>query len=106
MRDANRLLQALATPFHIDDEPIYCAASIGVAVGLQGYLEAEDVLRDADLAMFQGQKPRKIAGGALSVGHARPRQDAAAHRKRLRQALLRGEFVLHYQPIVVLADQA
>jgi len=105
MRHADRLLQALSTPFLIDDEPIYCTASIGVALGRLVYTDAEDLLRDADLAMFR----------AKSLGKSRAelyRPDAHTLAKTrlhiendLRQALLRGEFIVHYQPIVALADQ-
>jgi diguanylate cyclase (GGDEF)-like protein/PAS domain S-box-containing protein len=100
---ADRIQQALGRPFHIDGHDIFMSASIGIATSATGYDQPEAVLRDADTAMYR----------AKALGKARSELFDAEMRARalvrlqletnLRRAIERGEFQLHYQPIVSLA---
>ncbi len=101
---AQRLQLALATPFHIAATQLYMTASIGIASGDTPYLDANDVLRDADLAMYRA----KIDGKARYQVYDFHMHAEAVRRldteNALRQALQNGEFVLHYQPILDISS--
>jgi diguanylate cyclase (GGDEF)-like protein/PAS domain S-box-containing protein len=99
---ADRIQQALAVPFMLDGHEVFTAASLGIALGSPSYERAEDLLRDADTAMYQ----------AKAHGRARPvvfRPDmhrdvvALLHLENdLRRAIERREYRVYYQPIVDL----
>lgn len=96
---ATRIQELLKAPFELEGGEIYMSASIGIALGTHGKITAEDMLRNADIAMYR----------AKSEGKARHQLfDQAMHDEALtqlqietdlRQALGRNEFCLHYQPI-------
>jgi len=99
---ANRLKEILSRPYNITGKQIYITVSIGVAVSLIGYDNAEDILRDADMAMYQAKELGKSRVEIYDkTMHAR-----ISERMRLgtalRQGALQKEFRLHYQPIVSL----
>jgi len=96
------LHDVLSEPFLIDDQDFRLDASIGVSVFPDDAESAEELLQHADLAMSCG---KQVAGGLnrlYSPVGADPGGELALT-SRLRGALERGEFVLHYQPIVALA---
>ncbi len=55
-RAAEQLLHALQEPFHLDDVKIYVGASIGISVDVGTALHADDLLRDADAAMYTAKR--------------------------------------------------
>ena len=102
---AERVQAALAVPFDLDGFELFTTASIGIAVGSAAHDEAEQILREADTAMYEA----KERGRAQHVLF-----DAAMHTRALgllnlqvdlRRAVKRQEFCLEYQPIVALADR-
>ena len=99
---AQRILADLEQPFHLGDHEAFITASIGIAFSSAGYERYEDLLRDADTAMYQA----KAAGKAqYSIFETKMRGQAAAIlnlEKDLRAGLARQEFCLHFQPIVSL----
>jgi diguanylate cyclase (GGDEF)-like protein/PAS domain S-box-containing protein len=99
---ARRLLAALAEPFEVDGHRIYTGASIGVVLGGEAYATPEQVLRDADTAMYRA-KARGKSGYVVfdEAMHAEARARFALETD-LRQALERGEFDVCYQPLVDL----
>ena len=102
IRVAERIQQKLASPFLISGQEVSITASIGIAISATGYSTAEDILRDADTAMYRakalGKSRYEICDPAM---HAR-----AVSRLKLetdlRRAMDRDEFRVHYQPIVSL----
>jgi len=99
---AERILQALRDPFPVKGREVFVSASIGIALSATGYRKPEDIMRDADTAMYRAKALGKARYELFDASmHAR-----AVERLRLehdlRNALTRGEFVLHYQPIVAL----
>jgi diguanylate cyclase (GGDEF)-like protein/PAS domain S-box-containing protein len=98
---AGRILAALQTPIEIDGTLTRTSASIGVDVtGGRAAATAEELLRNADLAMYRAK-----SRGKNKVEMYEPRlRDAALSRvrleKELREAIDADDLVLHYQPIV------
>jgi diguanylate cyclase (GGDEF)-like protein len=99
-RLAERLLASLAQPLTIRGRPIYTSASIGIALSGAGYTRAEDLLRNADTAMYRA----KAAGrGRFAVFDAGMHQRALSLQRLetdLRRGVERREFEAHFQPIV------
>jgi diguanylate cyclase (GGDEF)-like protein/PAS domain S-box-containing protein len=104
IRVADRVHDVMRDPFDIGGQRISSSASIGAAVGSSGYKQAEDVLRDADVAMYRAKALGK-ARTAISQREAGDATQAGAPNMEtdLRGALLRNEMVLHYMPIVDVA---
>ncbi len=101
---AERIHDAMERPFSIGGREVYASVSIGIALGAQRYERAEDILRDADIAMYRSKK----AGRARSEIFDRTMHEEAVARLELetslRAAVDRQEFVLEFQPIVSLRD--
>ncbi len=97
---AERVHELLKEVFVIHHHEIYTSASVGIALSAPHYERPEEILRDADLAMYR----------AKTSGHAKYEVfDSAMHESavalhrletELRRAVDSNEFVLHYQPIV------
>jgi len=102
VRVAERVQAELATPFAVNQQEIVISASIGIASSTSPHTQAEDLLRDADIAMYRAKQAGKArcevsdpAMHANAVKRLRLETD-------LRKALEQGEFRVHYQPIVSL----
>jgi diguanylate cyclase (GGDEF)-like protein len=99
---AERIRGALHAPLRLNDEQVVVSASIGIALSGPGYQNAEDIIRDADTAMYSAKAREKGSHAVFVVGmHAK-----AVSRLRtegdLRRALELDEFEMHYQPVVHL----
>jgi diguanylate cyclase (GGDEF)-like protein/PAS domain S-box-containing protein len=102
---ADRLQVALIEAFEIDGHEIYASASVGIAFGDSRYRDSDDLLRDADIAMYRAKSLGRSQCQAFD-----PSMHALAVRRltletELRRALERHEFDVHYQPIVELETQ-
>jgi diguanylate cyclase (GGDEF)-like protein len=99
---ANRILNSLKEPFLIGIKPIYITASIGMVVANPSYQTADEVIRDADIAMYEA----KSRGKACHVLFQSQLRLTAINRLTLdtdlRHALEQKEFILYYQPIINL----
>jgi diguanylate cyclase (GGDEF)-like protein len=100
-RLAKRVLKAIETPFEIDDSLVHLSASIGMAITEERCTRPDEVLRDADAALFRAklQGPGRYA---LFDRAMRDQITPSTAERRLRIALDNGEFRLYYQPIVSL----
>ncbi len=105
-RAAGRIQEALRAPFAFEDQDLFASVSIGIAIAEGGTQSAEDLLRDADTAMYRA----KVLGKSrCEVFDSEMREEAVGLLEietDLRRALERRELVLHYQPIVSLSDGA
>ncbi len=99
---AERLVSTLEAPFTIGGREMSVHASVGIAVGEPGSLTADELLRNADAAMYEAKRGGKRRYAQyekhLHVG-AQKRQELAT---ALDRAVAREEIGVHYQPIVEL----
>ncbi len=101
---AKRIREALSEPVTIDEHEVFTSASIGVVLGSEHDTSAEQILRDADIAMNRAKKAGKSQFKIFSSQMHAQAMRLLNLEGDLRRALDRGEFLLHYQPIVSLAD--
>ena len=97
---ARRVLENLAAPFLLEGREVRASASIGVVLSEAHYEQAQDMLRDADLAMYRAKERGRACFQVFDAemrnwAHARSGMEAD-----LREALGRNEFRLVFQPIV------
>ena len=96
---AERLMAAMSDPFHVADTELMTSASIGITFSALGYQRAEDVLRDADTAMYKA----KAGGRARYELFDASLHTEVAQRLRLegdlRRAIDEGRLSVHYQPL-------
>lgn len=105
LRIANRIHKAMEEPVMLQGHETVTSASIGIAMRRPNYDEADEVLRDADVAMYRA----KNRGPGRSVVFDSTMHEQAIARLRteeeLRAAVSRGEMRLFYQPIVSLNNE-
>ena len=97
---AERLLRICSAPFHLSCHTVYVTVSIGVVTSTNRYQTANEVLRDADIALYEA----KSAGRGCLVEFDRALQAKVRARHRietdLREGIARNELELVYQPII------
>ncbi|MCW6510750.1 sensor domain-containing protein [Lichenifustis flavocetrariae] len=102
---AERLVSELTRPFTIMDQEIRIGASVGVAIAPEDGDDPETLLRHADLALYRAKDE-----GKSNYRFFEPEMNARLQKRRelerdLRKALERGDFELHYQPLITIRDQ-
>jgi diguanylate cyclase (GGDEF)-like protein len=101
---AERFLDRLQEPFVLEGHEVFVGASVGIAGSRGTDSLPDDVLREADVAMYAAKRKGKGHYVLFDLAmQTRPRERLALERD-LRWALQRGEFRLHYQPIVDLVS--
>jgi diguanylate cyclase (GGDEF)-like protein/PAS domain S-box-containing protein len=102
IRVARRILDKIALPFTIGGQQIVISASIGIAASSNSYEGADDLLRDAEIAMYRA----KQAGKARCEVFDPAMHSSAVRRLKLetdlRRGLDQGELLVYYQPILSL----
>lgn len=101
---AERIMDALRTPMEISGREIFLGASIGIALSAPSHQGGADLLRCADLAMYEAKrhgKGRFEVFDERTLGRVSDRLDLETD---LRHALERGEFEVFYQPIIELSS--
>jgi len=101
---AERLLRVLRAPFLISGSEISISASIGITFSGFGYRTPDDVLRDADIAMYKAKTQGKARYAVFDSSlHAQVARQLHLEND-LRRAIETGQLSLQYQPIFRLAD--
>ena len=98
-RIADRIQRELNLPFTLSGQEVFTSASIGIALSTTGYERPDDLLRDADIAMYRAKALGKQRYEVFDAEmHARAVSQLQLETD-LRRALDREEFRIHYQPI-------
>ena len=100
LASADRIVRALRTPVILRGKPISAPASLGIVFNETAFEPVDDLLRNADVAMYRAKRAGK---GRYEVFHAEMHHavvDRLEMKEDLRRALQKRELVLHYQPIV------
>lgn len=102
---AQRLIDTIADPFQLAGQQVQIGVSIGIAVYPGDGQDAETLLRNADLALYRAK-----ADGRGTLCSFEPEMDARLQARRqlereLREALVRGELTLHFQPLADTGDR-
>jgi diguanylate cyclase (GGDEF)-like protein/PAS domain S-box-containing protein len=101
---ALRIQHALRAPFSIGGREVFTSASIGIAFGPAHYSSPEEMMRDADTAMYHAKARGKARHEVFDADmHARVR-DRLSLENDLRRAITGNDFEVHYQPIVSLVS--
>jgi len=99
---ADRLTAELQQPFKVEGREVIITVSIGIAMSTAKRMTPEDILRDADLAMYHAKGKGKARYEVFDKSMNAPAQERMDLELDLRNAVTRGEFTLHYQPVVDL----
>ena len=101
---AQRLVAALDAPFTIAGREMSIHASVGIAIGIPGVTTADEILRNADTAMYSA----KQSGKGRYATYEPQMHQRVRHRQELisglERAVERDEIEVHYQPIIELAS--
>lgn len=103
-RVAKRVHDSLSLPFHVNGRDFSTTTSIGIALSTPAYKETEEVLRDADTAMYRA---KSLGRGRHEIFDPSMHENVMAKLKLetdLRLAVEREEFCLYYQPIMSLKN--
>jgi predicted signal transduction protein with EAL and GGDEF domain len=103
VRVAERIQPQLAAPFFVDEQEIVISASIGIASSTSPHTQVEDLMRDADLAMYRAKRAGKARCEVSDTAMHANAMKRLQLETDLRKALDQGEFRVFYQPIVSVA---
>jgi diguanylate cyclase (GGDEF)-like protein/PAS domain S-box-containing protein len=102
---ADGIISSISRAYTIDDTPVMIGASIGIAISPHDGASPEDLVRNADLALYAA----KEAGRGVHRFYEKGMHSAAEQRREIendmRRALAEGEFYLVYQPLVSTRDE-
>lgn len=105
IRIAECIIQQLRASFTIGTHEIFITPSIGVALSLDIHLRPEELLRDADVAMYRAKNKGRARYEVFDTSMNVRALERLELETDLRLALDRGEFFIHYQPIIALTTR-
>jgi diguanylate cyclase (GGDEF)-like protein/PAS domain S-box-containing protein len=101
---AERLRHALEAPFEVDGHRVFVTARIGIAVSTTGYTRAEDILRDATIALNRTMSSSTVPYEIFDPEMRQRAMTRLTLEADLRQAMEKRSFEVHYQPIISLTN--
>jgi len=101
---ARRIIEVIGAPYHVDDHLVVIGTSLGIALAPTDGVDADQLMKNADMALYHAK-----SSGRGTFHFFQAEMDTRAHARRslelaLREALVRNEFELLYQPMINLAD--
>jgi len=103
---ADRINNILKEPFHLMHHELYINATIGIAISANEYQQPEEILRDADTAMYNAKLSGKAGYLIFDKSMHVNALDLLELEIDLRHAIERKEFVIYYQPIISLGNRS
>lgn len=104
VRVAERIQERLAIPFVVGGQEVVITASIGIALNTAAGHEAEDMIRDTEIAMYRAKRMGKARCEVFDPAMYTSAVKRLRLETELRKALEMGEFRVYYQPIVSLGS--
>jgi diguanylate cyclase (GGDEF)-like protein len=105
-RMAERIGELLRTPFELDGQLVVVSSSIGVALDTDRSHAPDDLMREADMAMYRAKSAGRARYEIFDTGMGTRATERLELETALRRAVAAHELVLHYQPVVELATGA
>ena len=102
IRVAERLQERLSSPFVVEGQEVVTTASVGIAFCATSYINPEELVRDAEIAMYRAKREGKARSQVFDAGMHTVAVKRLRLETELRRALELGEFRVHYQPILSL----
>ncbi len=102
-RVADRILEELKRPFEIAGQSIEISGSLGMVFGTAGYERAEELIRDADIAMYRAKSRGKACYEIFDAEMQKSALDRLRLESELARAIDERQQQLYYQPIISLA---
>jgi diguanylate cyclase (GGDEF)-like protein len=99
---AARLIESVSQPYELEGRQVVIGASVGIAVGPVDGLASDQLMRNADLALYRAKGDGRGTYRFFEAGMDEQMQERRVLEEDLRKALTAGEFELHYQPVVNL----
>jgi diguanylate cyclase (GGDEF)-like protein/PAS domain S-box-containing protein len=97
---AQRIIGCLSEPYLLEGREVVVGVSIGVAVAQASGANADDLLKKADIALYRAKSDGRGLARFFEPAMEEAAQKTQTLRGDLREALARGEFLVHYQPVV------
>jgi diguanylate cyclase (GGDEF)-like protein len=101
---SDALIKAIAEPFTIDGQPVVIGASIGIALCPAHGHQAEDLLANADLALYQAKAEGRHCRRFFMPGLRHAALNRRTCQIEMREAAAEKQFELYYQPLVNMTD--
>ena len=105
-RIAERIQKKISAPFKLEGHEVFTTASIGILNAGDQHLTSEDVIRDADTAMYQAKRSGKARHETFDDAMRDAVRETHQLETDLRRAIQNGDLKVHYQPIYALADES
>ena len=103
---AQRIQNSLQQPMLIAGRELQASASIGIAVGADRHQSTDELLHDADVALYRAKESGRQRFVLFDESLQKSAMDVLEVEHQLRAGLLKSDFIPHFQPIVRLADGA
>jgi diguanylate cyclase (GGDEF)-like protein/PAS domain S-box-containing protein len=100
VRAARRIQDELLLPFRLGAHEVFTTVSIGIALSTTGYDDPQDVLRDADIAMYRAKARGKARHEVFDTAMHDRTVELLRFETDLRRAIERGELRVYYQPVI------
>lgn len=104
-RVAERIQKKFSVPFELKGNEVYSSASIGILHASEKHVTPEDIMRDADTAMYQAKRAGKARHEVFDDAMHRAAKETLRLETDLRKAVERNEIRVFYQPIYSLANR-
>ena len=101
-RVAERIVEELGTPFVLGGQEVYVTPSIGICAAQSGREAPEDLVRNADVAMYRAKEEGKARHRVFDPSMEEGVRERLRLENDLRRAIERDEFEVYYQPVVAL----